>query len=565
MFWDLGITDKEVISYVLPNTPETMFTLFGGETAGIVNPINPLLETEQIAEIMNASGTKIVVTLAPFPKTDLWDKITSILHLVPSIQTIIALDVSKYLGLIPRTIVRLTTKKPKLNTKIQMLDFHKAVKNHTKENLTFQRNIQPTDIASYFHTGGTTGKPKLAQHTHGNEIFNSWTMNQFLDMQGYKVYFCGLPWFHANGVIVTGLSPLMAGNCVLLGTPSGYRGEGILKSFWKIVAHHKVSFFSAVPTVLQMLLDVPKEGEDISSLEYALCGAAPLSVKLMNDFQAATDIKILEGYGFTEGTCVNSGNPPHGKPKIGSIGLSLPHHHTKIVILEEKTDKYLRDADIDEIGHIVCRGLNIFPGYKEEIHNENIWINDGQNLWYNTGDLGRKDADDYFWITGRKKELIIRGGHNIDPRSIEEPLSKHPSVAAVAAVGRPDKKVGELPAVYIQLKQGRAETTTELLTFATENISEKAAIPKSITLIDEMPLTAIGKIFKPALATMQIKEVFTNELSQISEIEHFDIFVEQVPKLGMVTKIKLIGKDKNLMEHKVNMALGDYTVKFEII
>ena len=450
MFRDLGIGDKDVVTYILPNLPETMFTVYGGETAGIVNAVNPLLDPEHIIDIMNAAGSKILVTLAPFPKTDLWAKAAKIIPKVPTLETVLTVNLGDYLGFIPRTIVGLTNKKPTASG-VKLLDFNKTLKKYNSDKLSFQRTIQPTDIASYFHTGGTTGRPKIAQHTHDNEVFNAWSLNNALALEEPKRFFCGLPWFHVNGVIVTGLFPLTGGHTIVLGTPSGYRGEGIMPNFWNIVNHYKISFFSCVPTVLQMLLEVPRNGTDISSLEFAFCGAAPLSIQLFNDFEKATGIKILEGYGFTEGTCGNSCNPAYGERKVGSIGLANAHHHMKIVLIDEQTKEYIRDAAIDEIGTIVARGRNVFPGYKEEIHNKNAFIHDGKQQWYNTGDLGREDADGFFWITGRKKELIIRGGHNIDPKSIEEPLSKHPAVAAVAAVGRPDKRVGEVPVAYVQL------------------------------------------------------------------------------------------------------------------
>lgn len=565
MFRDLGIGDKDVVTYLLPNLPETMFTVYGGETAGIVNAVNPLLDPEHIIDIMNAAGSKILVTLAPFPKTDLWDKALKVIPKVASLETVLTVNLGNYLGFIPRTIVNLTNKKPRLNGAVKVLDFNKTLKKYPSEKLAFQRTIQSSDIASYFHTGGTTGKPKIAQHTHDNEVFNAWTLQMHLGLEKPRVFFCGLPWFHVNGVIVTGLAPLTGGHTIVLGSLGGYRGEGVIPNFWKIVEHYKVSFFSSVPTILQMLLEVPQQGEDISSLEYAFCGAAPLSVQLFNDFEKATDIKILEGYGFTEGTCANSANPIHGVRKVGAIGLASAHHHMKIAIVDENKE-YVRDAEIDEIGTIVARGRNVFPGYKEAKHNQKAFINDGTHQWYNTGDLGRQDADGYFWITGRKKELIIRGGHNIDPKSIEEPLAQHPAVAAVAAVARPDKRVGEIPAAYVQLKPNQSVTVEALLDFAKANIKERAAVPKILEIIEALPLTAIGKVFKPALARRQIKEVFEQELMALDNIKNAEVSVVQHPQKGLVAQLS-VETDLNQADLATTIkdALGGYTVKYEII
>lgn len=558
MFRSLGIRDKDVVTYILPNLPETVFSVYGAQTAGIVNAVNPMLDPEHIIDIMNAAGSKILVTLAPFPNTDLWEKAKKIIPNVPSLETVLTVSLGKYAGL--------PTQVPSIAGKVKVLDFEETLSKYPIDSLSFNRTIQRTDIAAYFHTGGTTGRPKIAQHTHDNEIFNAWILEKQLACTEPKAFFCGLPWFHVNGVIVTGLTPLTGGHRIVLGTPNGYRGEGVIPNFWKIVAHYKIAFFSSVPTILQMLLAAPQEGEDISHLQFALCGAAPLSVQLFNDFEKATNIKILEGYGFTEGTCGNSANPPFGNRKIGSVGFPNLHHPLKIAILDEEKN-YMRDAEVDEIGTIVARGRNVFPGYKEAIHNDKIFLHDGQHQWFNTGDLGRMDADGFFWLTGRKKELIIRGGHNIDPKSIEEPLSKHPAVAAVAAVARPDKRVGELPVAYIQLKPTQLATVEELLAFAKANIKERAAVPKFLTIIDELPLTAVGKIFKPALARQQIKEVFEQELASVEGLQTTNVAVIQHAKKGTVAQIAIVpkkGMSLDTIVENINKALGNYTVKYEL-
>ena len=567
LFRSLGIGDTDVVTYLLPNLPETMFTLYGAETAGIGNPINPLLDAEHVVDIMNAAESKVLVTLAPFPKSDLWEKATQVISQVPSLETVLTVDLGHYLGLVPRIAVKLTNRRPHTTANVRQLDFNTALKQQPGDGLRFDRSISPSDVASYFHTGGTTGRPKLAQHTHDNEVFNAWALNVNFEADEPRQIFCGLPWFHVNGVIITGLFPLMGGHTIVLGTPSGYRDPGVLPNFWKIVEHYRISFFSSVPTILQMLLEVPRAGTDISSLEFALCGAAPLSVQLFNDFESTTGIKILEGYGFTEGTCANSGNPIYGERKVGSIGLASAHHHMKVVIIDEQTKAYVRDAETDEIGAIVARGRNVFPGYKEESDNKQVFIYDGSHRWYNTGDMGRQDADGFFWITGRSKEMIIRGGHNIDPKMIEEPLSRHPAVAAVAAVARPDSRVGEVPAVYVQFKPGQSVSEPELMEHAKQHIPERAAIPKTIVFVDELPLTAIGKVFKPALVRLQIQEVLEQEISKLPVVESVSVSVDQDPQQGLLAIISArpaSESDRSSADEAIRQALSGYTVKYEI-
>jgi fatty-acyl-CoA synthase len=280
---------------------------------------------------------------------------------------------------------------------------------------------------------------------------------------------------------------------VLLGA-DGYRSPGTIPGFWRNVERFRASFFSGVPTIYSMLLGVPIDA-DVSSLRYALCGAAPMPPELIRRFEQATGVKILEGYGLTEGTCVSAINPRDGERPPGSIGLRLPYQQMKAVVVDDG-GRYERDCATDEIGRLVIKGPNVFPGYKDEKANRGIWIADG---WLDTGDLARQDAAGRFWLTGRQKDLIIRGGHNLDPAVIEEAMLKHPSVRMAAAVGKPDAHAGELPLAYVMLEPGASATAGELLAHARATVPERAAVPSEIVILETMPVTAVGKVFKPQL------------------------------------------------------------------
>jgi fatty-acyl-CoA synthase len=285
----------------------------------------------------------------------------------------------------------------------------------------------------------------------------------------------------------------------------------LIPNFWKIVEHYRLTFFSGVPAVFTKLLDVPIDA-DVSTLDYAICGAAPMPVEVFKNFEKATGLRILEGYGCTEGTCASSVNPLFGERRIGSIGLPFPYQEMRIARLDNE-DQFERWAETEEIGSVLLRGPNVFAGYKDPGINAKAWVDsgDGKGLWFHTGDLGRQDAEGYFWLTGRKKELIIRGGHNIDPKMIEEPMHRHPAVAMAAAVGSPDPEVGEVPALFVQLKPGQQADPQELYEFAKANIPERAAIPKAIHIIDEMPVTNVGKTYKLPLHLGEIERVLRQE------------------------------------------------------
>ena len=561
MFHALGLRPGQVVTMILPNLPQAFLTIFGGEIAGIVGPINPLLEPEAYADIMNAAQSRMLVTLAPFPGVDIWEKATSVVAKVPTVETVLVVDLADFIPGMPKPDL------PETIAQAKVVDFNAAMKRQPADGLIFQREIQPDDIASYFHTGGTTGMPKIAQHTHRNEVFDAWSPGMVLEVEPGQVFLCGLPLYHVNAVIVTGLIPWMFGATVVLATPMGYRDKALFPNFWKIVEHFKVTFFSGVPTVYAGLLHVPIGDADVSSLRYAICGAAPMPVEVFKEFERRTGIRILEGYGLTEGTCVSSVNPPHGERRIGSIGFRIPYQEMVIArVGEDGTGQVLPP---NEIGSVLIRGDNVFPGYLEEVHNKDIWVDlgDGGGPWLNTGDLGRQDEDGYFWLTGRKKELIIRGGHNIDPKSIEEPMHRHPAVALAAAVGRPDPRVGEVPVVYVQLKPGAEATAEELLAFAQEHVPERAAIPKQVFLIDQMPVTAVGKIFKPALVRMQIEQVLTEALNALAEVA--EATVQAVPSKLHGTEVRVQvalaeGVSQAAGEEAVQRVLGQYAFHYVV-
>lgn len=535
-FHRLGLRPGKAVSFLLPNLPQTHYTIWGGEAAGIVNAINPLLDAEHIAELIHASDSELLVTLAPFPGTDLWDKVNALRDQLPELKAILCVDMA---NLLPEP-QRSALKAQRGPLPEGVLDFDETIAACPADHLESGRVIAADDIASYFHTGGTTGTPKLAPHSHGNEVAMAYSMNLVTRFGVGDVTLCGLPLFHVNGVIVTGLTAFIGGAEVLLATPQGYRNTTLIGNFWKVIERHKVSFFSGVPTIYAGLLQIPSEGHDLSSLKYALCGAAPMPVELIRQFEAKTGLTLLEGYGLTEGTCGSCANPPAGERRPGSIGLPMPYCEVRIKVLDEQ-GRYLRDAEQDEIGNLCIRGATVFRGYLQASKNADIWV-DGD--WFNTGDLGRVDADGYIWLTGRSKDLIIRGGHNIDPQMIEEALHKHPAVAMAAAVGKPDEKAGELPVVYVQLKPGAQTSETELLEHAAAHIPERAAVPKDAWIIDAIPLTAVGKTFKPALRFDAIARVYQAAVDELHPAVRVEVLSDD--KAGQLAHIHLPNQDQAL-------------------
>ncbi|GAA6152256.1 acyl-CoA synthetase [Pseudoteredinibacter isoporae] len=546
----LGVESDDTVSMLLPNLPHTHFTIWGSEAAGIFNPINPLLEVEHIAAILNEAKTKVLVTLAPFPGTELWDKALAVKAQVPSLTHILAVDMARFLT--PELAGAMTAERQDYLGE-DVLDFDDTIAQHNADTLDSGRNICRSDIASYFHTGGTTGTPKLAPHTHFNELTTVWQMSAGLDIGPGAVSLTGLPLFHVNAVFVTGLATWSQGAEAVLASPQGYRNPTVIKDFWRIVERYKVSYFSCVPTILSALIDIPMDDADVSSLDFCLCGAAPLATELIRNFESKTGLSILEGYGQTEGTCASTANPRHGERKVGAVGLRLPYMEMRIVEVDEN-GHWLRDCETNESGCIAIKGPNVFNGYKQAAQNEGQWV---EKDWFNTGDLGRLDEQGYLWLTGRSKDLIIRGGHNIDPQMIEEVFYTHPDVAEAVAIGKPDKRVGEVPVVYLQLKPEQEADQNTFLDFAMSKIAERAAVPKEIHFVDEMPVTAVGKIFKPDLRNDIVKKVVDHHLAEHLSALDARFTVETSKKHGQLVRFHCSNVER--LSELVREHIGEYT------
>jgi fatty-acyl-CoA synthase len=540
---DLGIGPRDVVSYLLPNLPHTHYVLWGAEAEGVANPINPMLEPSTIADICRAADTRVLVALGEFPGSDIWKKALEVRRQLPNLKAII-----RVLG--------------PSDEADGIYGFDEVIERYRGDGLDSNRDIGPDEMASIYHTGGTTGLPKLAPHTHRNEVAVTLTADMPAELTPRDTLLVGLPLFHINGTLLTGSFPFSKGAHVVLLSPQGYRDASIIRNFYRIVERYKATTFSAVPTVLSMLLDTPKGDADISTLRYVICGAAPLSVDLFKKFEAYTGLRILEIYGLTEGNA--SCNPYHGERKIGSIGLRLPYHEMRIFIVDGD-GSFVREAKTNEIGSVCVKGPCVFPGYLEEVHNTGIWAKEG---WFNTGDLGRQDADGYFWLTGRKKELIIRGGHNIDPQIIEDALYRLPQVRIAAAVGRPDPHAGEVPVAYVQFQAGSILTEEEVLQHLRHEIGERAAVPKSVYVLNEMPLTPVGKIFKPALCFDAARRAYSIALEPLGAmVESVEVQVKADKTHGSLATIVVkpaAGIEPEWVSERIRDLLARYTIRYDL-
>ncbi|MBL9063552.1 acyl-CoA synthetase [Tabrizicola sp.] len=553
LFRSLGIGEKDVVAFILPNAMETVITLLAGAVAGIVNPINPLLEPDKISSILRETNAKVVVTLKPFPKTDLAQKVGEAVQFAPNVKTVLEVDLVPYLSGLKKLIVPFVRPKNPVRHTANVKDFRTEMARMPADRLTFTDG-QDDRVAAYFHTGGTTGMPKVAQHKLSGMVYNGW-LGATLLFRPTDVVICPLPLFHVFACYPILMSMIGSGAHVVFPTPQGYRGEGVFDNFWKLVERYRVTYMITVPTALAALMQRPVNA-DISSLKNAFSGSSPLPVELYNRFKKETGVEIVEGYGLTEATCLVSVNPPDGVKKIGSVGFMFPYCNVRILTRQGATD--YRECAVDEVGEICVSNPGVYEGstYTEADKNRELFA-DGRFL--RTGDLGRIDAEGYLFITGRAKDLIIRGGHNIDPAIIEEALMGHEAVGFVGAIGQPDAHAGELPCAYVELVKGAQATVEELMAYAAKHISERAAVPKHLEIMAELPKTAVGKVFKPDLRRMAITRTYDAALAEAGLPVRVGAVIED-KKRGLVAQVQ---KSATVEDAAVQAVLGQFSNPWE--
>jgi len=451
----LGVRKGDRVCILMDNSPEFFYAYFGIiKIGGIAGPVNCWWQTGEIKYLLNDSGA--VCLLVDHNYREHVDKI---IDDTPALKNVIERDATDD-------------------------RFHAFEKMLTEEVSLPTVEIDLSDVSTIVYTSGTTGTPKGVLLTHKNILTNSWQASLLANIDEKDVIMCFLPLFHVNGLVITGTSPLTRGSQIIL------RRGFSASEFWECVAKYRVSIFSGVPTVYQILLNTPSdEGVDVSSLRYGVCGAAPMPVEAIRKFEEQFNMIIVEGYGLTEGTAGATANPIDGVRKIGSIGI--PFAGTEARLFDERDE----EVPQGEVGEICIQGDHVMKGYFNKPEDTAQTLRGG---WLHTGDMAYKDEDGYLFIVDRKKEMIIRGGENIYPKELEGIIYQHPQVMESAVVGVPDAIFGEEVMACLVLHPGEVLTEEAFKDWCRANMASYK-VPKYVDIRTELPKNILGKVLKKEL------------------------------------------------------------------
>jgi long-chain acyl-CoA synthetase len=449
-----GLRAGDRVGVMLPNVPHFAMAYYGVLRAGgAVVPMNVLLKEREVAFYLGDSGAKLVLA---------WHEFADAARSGATEAGAECLLVAS--GEFERLLA-------------------------TADPLPDAAERDDDDTAVILYTSGTTGTPKGAELTHGNLARNTDVAVELFGLTPDSVVLGALPLFHAFGQTCGLHAALRAGSSLAL-VPRFDPGRVL-----ETIQREQVTVFQGVPTMYSALLNHPdRDRFDTSSLSTCASGGAALPVEVLRGFEEAFSCKVLEGYGLSETSPIASFNPPDRERRPGSIGVPVDGVEMRVV------DDERRPVAQGEVGEIAIRGHNIMRGYwnRPDATAEAI---DAEG-WFYSGDVATVDADGYFFIVDRKKDMIIRGGYNVYPREIEEVLYEHPAVREAAVIGIPHSELGEEVAAAVALKPGEDLSADDLRSFVKSQVAAYK-YPRAVWFVDDLPKGPTGKILKREIEVPQ--------------------------------------------------------------
>jgi long-chain acyl-CoA synthetase len=487
----LGVNKGDRVAIITPNCPQFVIAYYGTLRAGgVAAPCNFLYTANELEHLLNEAGAEIAVVLSPF------------YHRVHSIRTntrlrhVIVANVKEHFPPLLRLLFTLAKEK-KEGHRVELAE---------EDDVWFQAllagaaerpepvEVTSEDTACLLFTGGTTGVPKAAQLTHRNLVSNAlaglvWCHAR----EAQEVTIGALPLFHSYGM-TTVMNCSIAGASTMVLVPDPRDVLHIMGS----ISAHQATLYPAVPT---MYVAINTHSEvtdfDLTSVRICISGAAPLPKEVQESFQELTGGTLVEGYGLTETSPVTHGNPL-ARNKIGFIGIPWPDTDARIV----DVDAGEQEMSVGEIGELIIHGPQVMKGYwQHPTETANVLREHpdlGPGPWLHTGDIARMDAEGYFQIVDRKKDMIICGGFNVYPRDVEEVLFKHPAVQEAGVIGLPDEYRGETVKAFVVLKEGMTASEQEIIDFCREHLA-KYKVPTAVEFRTELPKSTVGKVLRREL------------------------------------------------------------------
>jgi long-chain acyl-CoA synthetase len=453
----LGVKRGDRVIMQMPNCPEIFQSFQAIWKIGAVSvPINYQVGVEETSYIYQDSEASTVITSPEY-----LEKVHQAKANAPSIKNIIVVSdqvfegTYSYAGLLAES-----------SDQLEMV------------------NTDDDEVAALVYTSGTTGKPKGAMHTHYGLYYSVVHIQKTTHYPVDMISIAMLPLCHSYGIAC------MNGQFLRSKSKTVVLRQFNLEKLFSAIDRYKIQYLPAVPTMYVYMLQYPDYKKyDLSSIRYFICGSAPLSIEVWKQFKEKFGGEICEGWGLTEAAANNAVNPVDGLKKVGSIGLPMEGMEIKIF------DNDDREVPRGQEGEIVIRGPMVMKGYWRQPEATAEIIRNG---WLHTGDIGYVDADGYFFITDRKKDIIIKGGENISPRAVEEVLYAHPAVAEAAVIGMKDPVYGEEVKAFVALKPGQEATADEIKTFCSQKL-KRFFVPKEVVVLSALPKSLVGKILKKEL------------------------------------------------------------------
>jgi long-chain acyl-CoA synthetase len=476
----LGVRQRDRVILMLPNSPQFLIAYYGLLKAGaVVVPLNPLSVERELEFFLTDSKAEVIITIPLF-----LDKVAPLKGKTP-LKHIVCSRLADFLPF-PLNLIQ-GFREWRLMRKVSssgMVDFKQLLQGALPPDW-HPEPVPLDEMAVVIYSGGTTGVAKGIMLSQFNLVANAHQNIAWANLTDEQGVLAVIPLFHGFGMSVIMNSAVKAGGEIFL-IPR-FSAKGVAKAIQKF----KPSFFLGVPALFVQLSNLPNiERYDFSSLKGTFVGAAPLTHAIKDEFERKTGGRMIEGYGLTEAVTAIMANPYHGMHKVGSIGIPFPDVDVKIGSIDDG-----HDLAPGELGEIVLRSPSVMLGYYNNPEETQKTIVDG---WLYTGDIGYIDQDGYFYITDRKKDLIIVSGFNVFPREIDELVYQHPKVKEGITIGIPDPKKGERIKVYIVLKEGEVATQEEFIAYFKERLTPYK-VPSEVEFRTELPKSMIGKILRRAL------------------------------------------------------------------